>query len=192
MTHGNVELRVLQRGDYNEWLDVRRRNVDWLRPWEATLPPGAGERIPSFDQMIRRINREAQEGRNLPFALRVDGRLRGQVTVGGVTQGSSRSAYIGYWIDQAVAGRGLMPLAVAMATDICFKQLGLHRIEICVRPENTASIRVVNKLGFEYEGMRKKYLHIDGAWRDHHAYAMCIEDAPLGLVSRMASMTKTA
>ncbi len=111
------------------------------------------------------------------------GRLVGQLTVGGIAWGSLRSAHIGYWIDQRVAGRGIMPTAVALATDHCFA-IGLHRVEINIRPENVASRRVVEKLGFRPEGLRLRYLHIDGDWRDHLTFALTVDEVPGGLVRR--------
>ena len=71
-------------------------------------------------------------------------------------------AHIGYWVDREVAGRGIIPTAVALACDHCWFGLGLHRVEINIRPENVASCRVVEKLGFRVEGLRPRYLHIDG------------------------------
>jgi len=115
----------------------------------------------------------------------------GQLTVGGISWGSLRSAHIGYWVDQRVAGRGIMPTAVAMATDHCFAT-GLHRIEINIRPENVASRRVVEKLGFRPEGLRPRYLHIDGDWRDHLSFALTVDEVPGGLVARWnASQSST-
>jgi len=77
-----------------------------------------------------------------------------------------------------------MPVAVAMAVDHCFFAMGLHRIEIAIRPENTASLRVVAKLGFSEFGYAPRYLHIDGAWRDHRLFAMTAEECPGGLLRR--------
>jgi ribosomal-protein-alanine N-acetyltransferase len=136
---------------------------------------------------VRRLRAEAREGRGLPFALIVDGSFAGQVTVGGIARGSLLSAYIGYWIDQRAAGRGIMPTAVAMATDHCFREVGLHRVEINIRPENAASLRVVQKLGFREEGLRERYLHIDGDWRDHLTFALCADDVPEGVLGRWLS-----
>jgi len=96
----------------------------------------------------------------------------------------ARSGQVGYWIDEKVAGRGVIPTALAMAVDHCFFVVGLHRIEASIRPENHASRRVVEKLGFHEEGLRRRYLHIDGAWRDHLCYAITIEDVPGGLMPR--------
>ena len=79
-----------------------------------------------------------------------------------------------------------MPPAVAMAADHCFFVLGLHRIEIAIRPENVASLRIVEKLGIPEIGFAPRYLHIDGDWRDHRLFAITAEDVPGGLLRRLA------
>jgi ribosomal-protein-alanine N-acetyltransferase len=134
--------------------------------------------------MVRSFQREARAGRMLPFAIDVDGELVGQVTVSGISWGSLRSGQVGYWVDRALAGRGIVPTAVAMVVDHCFMTMGLHRMEVNIRPENAASLRVVQKLGFRPEGLRRRYLHIDGAWRDHATFALTVEDVPDGLMGR--------
>src|SRR3954469_11311681 len=187
MADGPVLLRPLQLRDGAAWVEVRRRNVEWLRNWEAT-PPGSGPGVPTspatFVTMTRRLRREARQGRGLPFAVLYDGAFAGQLNVGGVVRGSLHSAHLGYWIDQRVAGRGVMPTAVALVTDHCFWRVGLHRIEVNIRPENTPSRRVVEKLGFRDEGVRRAFLHIAGEWRDHISYALTREEAADGLLVR--------
>ena len=64
----------------------------------------------------------------------------------------------------------------SVVTDFAFGELGLHRVEINIRPENSASLRVVEKLGFREEGVREKYIFIDGAWRDHRSFALVAEE----------------
>lgn len=184
---GVLELRELRRRDVRAWREVRSRNLAWLSPWEATVPPNSGEVLPSFAQMVARFRSEARAGRTLAWAMTLDGRLVGQVTVAGITMGSLRGASIGYWIDSAVAGRGLTPMAVAMAMDHCFGPLRLHRIEIVIRPENAASRRVVQKLGLRHEGSRPGFLHIDGAWRDHEVFALNAEEIPGSMADRLAA-----
>jgi ribosomal-protein-alanine N-acetyltransferase len=120
----------------------------------------------------------------MPFAVTYDGRLAGQLTVANIVWGSSCSATIGYWVDSAVAGRGVIPTAVAMVTDHCFGPVGLHRVEINIRPENAASLRVVEKLGFRDEGVRVRLLHINGTWSDHRSFALTSEEVPQGLLAR--------
>ena len=184
LREGGIELRPLRLRDAAAWREVRTRNARWLRPWEATLPLAEHDAPTTYGAMVRRLRAEAREGRSLPFALTVDGAFAGQVTIGGIARGSLLSAYIGYWIDQRVAGRGIMPTAVAMATDHCFREVGLHRVEINIRPENIASRRVVEKLGYRPEGLRPAYLHIDGDWRDHLSFALTAEEVPGGLLAR--------
>jgi ribosomal-protein-alanine N-acetyltransferase len=134
--------------------------------------------------MVRALTRQARAGRMLPFAVDYEGELAGQMTVSGIIWGSLRSAQVGYWIDRSRAGRGIIPTALALVTDHCLFEMGLHRMEVNIRPENTASLRVVEKLGFRDEGVRRRYLHIDGDWRDHRTFALTTEDLPRGLMSR--------
>ncbi|MFN8076815.1 MAG: GNAT family protein [Kineosporiaceae bacterium] len=182
---GPVTLRPLRRRDARDWQSVRSVNAHWLGPWEATQPEGAGPAT-TFGEMVRAGNRAAAQGRMFPFAIDVDGRLRGQLTVGGIQWGSLRSGHVGYWVDERVAGRGVTPTAVAMAADHCFGVVGLHRLEVNIRPENRASLRVVEKLDFRSEGLRRRFLHIDGAWRDHLSFALTLEEwPPGGLLGRL-------
>ena len=121
----------------------------------------------------------------MPFAIEVDGRFAGQVTVNNIVRGSGQFASVGYWLDRAFAGRGVMPLAVALVIDHCFTTARLHRIEIAIRPENSNSLRVVEKLGMKEYGYAPRFLHIDGEWRDHRLYAVTVEECPGGLVRRL-------
>jgi len=184
---GEVTLRPLRMRDNSDWIESRRRNVEWLRRWEATPPGGPsgfGASSAVFTTMTRRLRADARRGLALPFVIEVGGEFAGQVNVAGVVRGSMESAHIGYWIDQKFAGRGVMPTAVALAVDHSFRVVGLHRIEVNIRPENVASQRVVEKLGFRSEGVRERFLHIDGDWRDHLSYALVKDDVPQGLLNR--------
>jgi ribosomal-protein-alanine N-acetyltransferase len=93
-------------------------------------------------------------------------------------------ATLGYWVDSSHAGRGIAPTAVAMATDHCFGTLGLHRMEINIKPDNGPSLRVVEKLGFRDEGYRPRFLHINGEWADHRSFALTSEEVPEGILNR--------
>ena len=183
LSHGRVGLRPIRQRDRQAWADVRAANVDWLTPWEATPPRPTAARI-GFRSMVRGMRAQARAGAVLPFVITVDDRLVGQVTVGGITWGSLCSAHVGYWVDSRVAGHGVMPTAVALATDHAFSVLGLHRIEVNIRPENAASLRVVQKLGFRDEGVRLRLLHIAGGWRDHRSFALTADEVPEGVLAR--------
>jgi ribosomal-protein-alanine N-acetyltransferase len=158
------------------------QNRGWLRQWEATSPHAPL----SFDARasIRSLQANARAGQGLPFIIEYDGELAGQLNVSGISYGSLSSATIGYWVAERFAGKNATPISVALATDYCFYQLGLHRMEICIRPENGPSLRVVEKLGFRYEGLRRRYIHINGEWRDHFCFALVTEELDVGVLRR--------
>lgn len=182
-----IKLRPLRtRADRVEYLTLRRANADWNRPWDSS-PPNPTPGVISFAQMVRQQDREGKAGRLLPFALEVDGALVGQVHLFGISRGALLSASAGYWISESVAGQGIMPFALAMAMDHAFQREGLHRIEVNIRPDNGPSLRVVAKLGMRDEGVRRAYLHIDGAWRDHRSFAVVTDElGPGGLRARLS------
>ena len=165
---------------------MRTENEAWLSPWEpsAALPWPDRHTPAAYRAMRRATNRRARLGMSLPFAVRYEGRLAGQVTVDNIVRGALRSGHLGYWVDSAVAGRGVTSLAVALVCDHAFGPVGLHRLQADIRPENRPSRRLVERLGFRQEGLFRSYLDIDGAWRDHLAYALLAEDAPSGVLSR--------
>ncbi|SEF02588.1 ribosomal-protein-alanine N-acetyltransferase [Arthrobacter alpinus] len=186
---GDLVLRPIKLRDKAEWTRVRAHNADWLQPWEASNPVSQGQ-LPTFSGMVRVLNQQAREASALPFIItesvptQAKPAIVGQLTVSSIMWGSAMSATLGYWVDQDRAGRGIVPTAVAMATDHCFRALGLHRMEINIRPENAASLRVVEKLGFRDEGLRPRYLHINGQWADHRSFALTSEEVPEGILAR--------
>lgn len=196
--HGPVGIRPLRLRDSSAWVEVRVRNRDWLERWEGANPMQAGQSWEQrhspgvYSALLRHLRREARAGRALPFAVTYDGRLAGQVNLAGIVRGAFDSGVLGYWVDARVAGRGVAPTAVALVVDHAFAVLGLHRVEANVRPENAASLRVVDKLGFRAEGRRERYLFIDGAWRDHLGFALVREDVPEGVLRRWAAARSRA
>ncbi|MFP5218237.1 MAG: GNAT family N-acetyltransferase [Actinomycetes bacterium] len=191
LQHGPVGVRPLRRRDARAWVEVRVRNEAWLAPWEGR-PEGAPDLSwrerhsrAVFAAMHRTGSREARAGRSLPFVVTYQDRLAGQVTVSNIVRGAFDSAAVGYWVDERVAGKGVAPTALALVIDHCFGGLGLHRVEANVRPENAASLRVVRKLGFTEEGLHRRFLFIDGDWRDHLCFSILRDDVPpTGLLRR--------
>ena len=181
-----VVLRPLEPGDADAFAAVRRANATWLEPWDATSPdPDASAK--TFDELVEQYESEAVSGRALPLVIEVRGRLVGQVNAGTIVLGSFRSFTVGYWVSRTVAGQLVTPTAVALVADHLLGAQRLHRVEVNIRPENTASLAVVRKLGFRPEGRRARYLHIAGAWRDHLSFALTTEDlAGETMVQRLA------
>lgn len=189
LERGPITLRPLRRSDEPEWARIRNAQPDWFRMWDSTSPRTSGEQPITFSQLVSRLNRRARQGQVMPWAVEVTeagqrARFVGQVTVSGITWGSACWAQMGYWISADYAGRGIIPTAVAMACDHCFA-LGLHRIEIAIRPENANSLAVVRKLGFRLEGRRERYMHVNGDWRDHDMFVLTAEEVGGQVVDRL-------
>jgi ribosomal-protein-alanine N-acetyltransferase len=187
LNHGGVYVRSIRARDARPLRALLKSNRSWLEKWEATIP-GYSE-FPPVGDIIRSLLRLAKQNQAAPFIIEHDGDVVGQVTVSGLSFGSLSSGSIGYWISQDRAGKGITPTAVALVADWCFTGLGIHRIEICIRPENVSSLRIVRKLGMRYEGLRRRYIHIDGDWRDHFCFAVTIDEAPGGLLARLTRGT---
>ena len=185
----DVVLRPMRRRDGPLWLAARAHNAAWLQRWEATSPVPVTAPPPTMGQFVRHLKAQGRAGTALPWVILYQGELVGQLTVSSVVRGSAASASIGYWVSEHVAGRGIAPTSVALAVDHCFGPVGLHRMEISIRPENAPSLRVVAKLGLREEGVRRRYLHIDGDWRDHRCFAVTADEVPGGLLARWLSTT---
>ena len=184
LQHGSIGLRPLRRRDATTWSRLRRENAQWLGPWDASLPPEAGPPATSFLAMTVVMRRRARKGLSMPFVATWDGEMVGMVTVSNITWGSARMGTIGYWVAQSHAGRDITPIGVALVCDHLFTTLGLHRVEIAIRPENAASLRIVEKLGFTEIGLAPGYLHIAGSWRDHRVFQLLAEDVSRGVLHR--------
>ena len=125
-----------------------------LEPWEPVAEMNWEPRhaVSSWPSMCSGLRAEARRGRMLPYAIELDGQFCGQLTIGNVTHGALRSAWIGYWVAKAVTGGGVATAALALGLDHGFGAVMLHRIEATVRPENAASRAVLAKAGSARRG----------------------------------------
>jgi len=180
---GSVELRDLKKRDARKLQALLIKDRAWLSPWEATTP---GIRYPvDARDLISNLLYQQRKGSGLAFVIEVEGELAGQINVANILYGSVSSASIGYWIGKDFAGRGAMPIAVALTIDHLFDELHLHRVEIDIRPENDASLRVVQKLQLREEGLKERFIHIDGQWRDHRIFAITAEERKGSMLGRL-------
>lgn len=188
LAHGDVSLRTVRMRDAEPLRRLLHDNRDWLQRWEATHPAGRGV-VPGSVSMrptVRAMRRQLRGGSGVPFVVLFRGDVVGQLSVSELSGGALQAAQIGYWVSEHAAGRGIAPTAAALTIDYLFDGLGLHRVEICIRPENRASLRVVEKLGLRYEGRRDAYIHIDGGWRDHDCFVVTREERGPSMLARLA------
>lgn len=184
-----IVLRPLRIEDEEEWHQLRRENADHVRPWEPTLPPGSSSPPVSFPEFVRDLDAEASADRAMPWCIEVAGRLVGQVHIFGVTRAAQQSAAVGYWLAEAESGQGIATRALATAIDYALGPAGLHRVEVNIRVDNDRSLALVRRLRLREEGIRERYLHIDGAWRDHLSFAVTREELKAdGLVPRLSQL----
>jgi ribosomal-protein-alanine N-acetyltransferase len=179
-----VLLRPLALGDFEEYREVRHRCRDWLVKWEPRSTfghPDAADDRRAFAALCGARDRERQLGTGYGFAMcvpREEGGMRfgGVMNLSSIQRGPFQNAYVGYWIDEALAGKGYTPEGLVCVLRFAFEQLLLHRLQIAIIPRNTPSRRVVEKLGLRNEGIAERYLQINGRWEDHVRYAVTAEE----------------
>ncbi len=174
-----VTLRPLGAADFEHWREVRVRSHDWLVKWEPRPVPGqpsATEDRRVFAARCGARERERQLGVGYGFGIFVDERFAGEINLSSVQRGPFQNAYVGYWIDQAMAGHSYVPEAFVVVCRFAFEELALHRLQASIIPRNRASHRVVEKLGLRREGTAVRYLEINGVWEDHDRYAITAEE----------------
>ena len=180
LTGPRVLLRPLAVADYVAWREVRVRSKDWLEEWEPLPDPGTPDPVADREAFRARCgawDRQRQFDSAYGYGLfLLDGTFAGEVSLGSVLRGPFQSSFIGYWIDEAQAGHGYVPEAVALAIRYGFETLGLHRMEAAIVPRNAKSRRVAAKLGLRDEGVAERFLQIRGVWEDHVRYAITYED----------------
>ncbi len=172
-------LRLPRSKDYAEWARLRNESRAFLEPWEPRWARDELERS-AWRQRLRRYRNDFASGAGVPFFIfeTGTGALAGGITVSNIRHGVSQSANIGYWMGERFAGRGLMAEAVGLVVGHCFRRLRLHRLEAACIPENNRSVRVLEKAGFEREGLLHSYLKINGIWQDHYLYALVADERP--------------
>ena len=175
-----LRMRPTLGRDHDRVDEVRRRNWRWLGPWEATLPRGSTEDLPDLASYRKRADRLQRDGESLLMMVELDDEICGLISLTSVQRGAMCQGVLGYWLTQSVAGQGLGALSVAMMLDLVIGELGLHRVEINVRPENGPSLGLCRKLGLREEGYKERYMNIAGEWADHVAFAIDAESMPRG------------
>ena len=180
----DVEVRPLRLRDWRQLEAILQAERKWLEPWEATVP--GGSRFLDVKGMVRSLLRQHRDGSAIAAIIEYRGKMVGQLNVANILYGSVSSGSIGYWVTEKCAGKGITPAAVALIVDYMFIRMGLHRAEIAIRPENKASLRIVEKLNFRHEGTKQRFIHIDGDWRDHEIFALTREEAKGGVLAKFS------
>ncbi|MFT9847071.1 GNAT family N-acetyltransferase [Aneurinibacillus sp. REN35] len=177
MSGPSIYLRLIEEADTEAILDLCLRNRSFLQPFEPIRPDTyftiAGQRILIEEAVARQ---KAGIGYSFGIYLASEDTLIGRLSISNIVRGAWENGTVGYFIDQACNGRGYMTEALRCAIRFAFEEAKLHRLQAAVMPHNQASIRVIEKNGFLYEGLAKYYLRIHGVWEDHLIYALTQEN----------------
>ena len=161
--------------------DYQQRNTAHFERWDPSYPPGHFEPAQIAERLLQGEQAFAA-GNAFRYWLSLretPAELAGQVHISQISRGAFQSAVLGYSLDGACQGRGLMDEALrALVAEMFGPEVHLHRIQAAIRPENARSRNVLLRLGFEREGLSRRYLHINGAWRDHEVFALINPDWP--------------
>lgn len=172
-----ILMRYPQAEDFSEWAALRESSRAFLTPWEPTWPRDDLTR-PAFRRRLRHYARDLREDAAYPFFIfrNSDGALIGGATLSNVRRGVTQSCSLGYWMGESFSGNGYMKASVQALLPFVFSELCLHRLEAACLPNNEPSKRILLKTGFKLEGYARRYLKINGAWRDHLLFGMIETD----------------
>ncbi|MEV5750051.1 GNAT family N-acetyltransferase [Actinoallomurus sp. NPDC052308] len=162
---GRVTLRPLADREQDEFLELVAASGDLHRPW-MTLPSTPQE----FQAYLARYAQPGEE--SLLVCLRSTGAIAGLVNINSIIRGRFQNGSLAYAAFAPTAGQGYMTEGLELVVRYAFAQLRLHRLEAQIQPDNQASIGLVRRVGFRYEGCSPELLFIDGAWRDHERWAI--------------------
>jgi len=163
MSEPRVYLRPVSRRDRDEFIAAMLDSVSLHKPWIVT--PTSRE---MFNAYLKRVERDDHEG--LLVIHRATDAIAGCININNIIRGTFLSATLGYYVNASFAGQGYMREGLNLVVEQAFSNLGLHRLEANIQPENKRSIELVKGCGFRHEGISARYLYIAGAWRDHERW----------------------
>lgn len=172
-----VVLRPPERGDWQEWSDLRGESRRFLMPWEPSWSADSLTRS-AFRRRLQRYVSDWRADQGYSFFLfrRHDGAMVGGIGLSHVRRGVAETGSLGYWIGEPFARQGLMTVALPLVLDFAFERLRLHRVEAACLPTNIPSRAVLLRTGFQQEGYARNFLLIDGKWQDHLLFAILRDD----------------
>ncbi|MEU8877116.1 GNAT family N-acetyltransferase [Streptomyces javensis] len=164
-----VVIRHIGRQDYDELTALTQESAEMLSRWL-----GAREStVEAFESCLKRFEQPTQEG--FVICLRNTGAIVGGVNINNIVRGSLQSGTLGYTAYTSTTGHGYMTEGLWLVIQHAFVELGLHRLEANIQPDNITSLNLVKRLGFQREGYSAAFQFINGEWRDHERWAITAE-----------------
>lgn len=171
-------MRPARRSDMRAWIALRAASRAELEPFEPRWPED-DLRPSGYKRRLKIWRREMRAGTGLPLLIFEDARdvhaaptLVGGLRLANIYYGVQQSCSVGYWMGTPHAGRGLMVRALQGLIPFYFQDMGMHRLEAACVPYNEASKKVLERAGFQREGIARQFLLINGQWQDHLEFAI--------------------
>lgn len=168
----NIYLRMAEKADYAAWQKIRQANQEFLQPFEPIWGANALDKQQFFAR-VRNDRHHASIDSKYAFFIfkKSDDSLIGGININNVQRGVFQCCAFGYWLGKTENSKGFMTEAVQILSQQCFERWQFNRIQAATLIDNQASIRVLEKNGFEREGQARRYLKINGKWQDHVLFA---------------------
>ena len=164
----NCSIREPRAEDEDSFLIAMHNSQMLHQPWVSS--PQTPQDFKNYIQRVQQSNQKSF------FILNQTGNIAGVFNISEIVRGFFQSAYLGFFAVADFAGYGYMSAGLKLVLQSVFEGMALHRLEANIQPENSASIRLVNNNGFRKEGLSKRYLNVNGEWRDHERWAITYED----------------
>ncbi|PEK73970.1 GNAT family N-acetyltransferase, partial [Bacillus toyonensis] len=172
-----IYIRKTNPNDAKSFLDLHLRNKDFFKDFDPDRPK---EFFTLEGQKQWMLFRERLRAADILYGFGIFSseydELIGGIDLHQVNRGHYQNAKISYFLDEKHTGKGYISQAISQVLEIAFSELKLHRIEAEIMPNNLASIRVIEKVGFSYIGNAPNYLFINKKWENHNIYALTKEE----------------
>jgi len=165
----SITIKPVERSDATDLIQANVESRLYHAPWAQPFTD-----LDGFDAWFSGLG----TGTNVSLVARErqSGGIAGVTNLSQIFRHGFQNAYLGFYGMVSCARRGLMTEAVRLTADYAFAELGLHRLEANIQPENAASIALIRRVGFRKEGFSPRYLNIGGVWRDHERWALLADD----------------
>ncbi|MDF2504768.1 MULTISPECIES: GNAT family protein [Clostridium] len=165
----NINLKIATPDDSEHLLQYYIRNKEHLKPYEPKREESFYS-IAAQHQILMENYKQFLNGTAACFGIYKDGEFIGKIQISGIIYGVFKSGIIGYSMDREYEGNGYMKEALNKVVEYAFKEMDLHRLEASTLIGNIKSQAVLKGCGFKELGTNKKYLFINGQWKDHVTY----------------------
>ena len=173
----NCILRTFHEGDARQLASLMARNKYFWSTFEPLHRDDFYTEEAQYKKIIESMQMMAMKREFMFGVYTLDGKhLIGHISLYAIKRLPYSSAFIGYAMDENYTGKGIATEAVKLVVQFAFETLNLHRVEAFIAPTNISSMRVVEKIGFQQEGLMRELLYINGKWVDHYMYAILQRD----------------